>query len=187
MRDALSLDRQLQVRQRGKTAFRVAMMAWSTGSARSYPDSKRAVFAGMHDASALVAGATLAAARKVWAGEACHGASIAGGNACCLRALCAVVPPLLRAFRPDIVVSQHGCDTHRARADGRALARFRAGPVLVRAGIGRVSGGPPSRIRTCAHGSGDGRPPIRPAALITSRSDGGSEGTSLFVPGQRAM
>jgi acetoin utilization protein AcuC len=23
------------------------------------------------------------------------------------------VPPLLRAFRPDIVVSQHGCDTHR--------------------------------------------------------------------------
>ena len=24
-----------------------------------------------------------------------------------------MVPPLLRAFRPDIVVSQHGCDTHR--------------------------------------------------------------------------
>ncbi len=22
-------------------------------------------------------------------------------------------PPLLRAFRPDIVVSQHACDTHR--------------------------------------------------------------------------
>ena len=37
------------------------------------------VFAGMHDASALVAGATLAAARAVWTGTARHGASIAGG------------------------------------------------------------------------------------------------------------
>jgi hypothetical protein len=30
-----------------------------------------------------------------------------------LRAFHAVVPPLLRAFRPQILVSQHGCDTHR--------------------------------------------------------------------------
>ena len=37
------------------------------------------MFAGMHDASALVAGATLAAARAVWTGGAEHGASIAGG------------------------------------------------------------------------------------------------------------
>jgi len=37
------------------------------------------VFAGMHDASALIVGATLAAARAVWAGTAQHGASIAGG------------------------------------------------------------------------------------------------------------
>ena len=37
------------------------------------------VFAGMHQASALVAGATLAAARAVWSGPAGHGASIAGG------------------------------------------------------------------------------------------------------------
>ena len=37
------------------------------------------VFAGMHDASALVAGATLAAARAVWTGGAQHGVSIAGG------------------------------------------------------------------------------------------------------------
>jgi acetoin utilization protein AcuC len=29
-----------------------------------------------------------------------------------LRALHAVVPPLLSAFRPQILVSQHGCDTH---------------------------------------------------------------------------
>ena len=44
------------------------------------------VFAGMHDASALVAGATLAAAREVWAGEACHGAGIAGGLHHAMRA-----------------------------------------------------------------------------------------------------
>src|SRR5487761_727042 len=29
-----------------------------------------------------------------------------------LRAFHAVVPPLLRAFKPQILVSQHGCDTH---------------------------------------------------------------------------
>jgi acetoin utilization protein AcuC len=37
------------------------------------------VFAGMHEASALVAGATLAAARAVWRGETGHGVNIAGG------------------------------------------------------------------------------------------------------------
>ena len=167
------------------------------------------VFAGMHEASALVAGATLAAARAVWSGSAAHGANIAGGlhhamrssasgfciyndpaiaiawllaqgaeriayvdidvhhgdgvqaafwneprvltislhespatlfpgtgrptetggpaaegsavnvalpagtkDAGWLRALHAVVPPLLSAFRPQVLVSQHGCDTH---------------------------------------------------------------------------
>ena len=29
-----------------------------------------------------------------------------------LRAISSVVDPLVRAFRPDVVVSQHGCDTH---------------------------------------------------------------------------
>lgn len=29
-----------------------------------------------------------------------------------LRAIGAVVPPLVRAFRPDVLVTQHGCDTH---------------------------------------------------------------------------
>jgi acetoin utilization protein AcuC len=167
------------------------------------------VFAGMHDASAMVAGATLAAARAMWTGAEQHGASIAGGlhhamrdqasgfcvyndlaiainwllqagarriayvdmdvhhgdgvqaafydnpnvltislhehpatlwpgtgwpsetgapgavgsavnvalpagtgDAGWLRAFDAVVPPLLREFRPDVLVSQHGCDTH---------------------------------------------------------------------------
>ena len=168
------------------------------------------VFAGMHEASALVAGATLAAARAIWRGEAGHAANIAGGlhhamrrsasgfcvyndpaiairwmlaqgaeriayvdldvhhgdgvqaafyddprvltislhehpatlfpgtglaseigsgdgrghavnvalpagtgDAGWLRALDAVVPPLLRAFAPEVLVSQHGCDSHR--------------------------------------------------------------------------
>ena len=168
------------------------------------------VFSGMHEASALVAGATLAAARAIWRGEAGHAANIAGGlhhamrrsasgfcvyndpaiairwmlaqgaeriayvdldvhhgdgvqaafyddprvltislhehpatlfpgtglaseigsgdgrgyavnvalpagtgDAGWLRALDAVVPPLLRAFAPEVLVSQHGCDSHR--------------------------------------------------------------------------
>jgi len=37
------------------------------------------VFPGMHEASALVTGATLAAARAAWSGPDWHGASIAGG------------------------------------------------------------------------------------------------------------
>jgi acetoin utilization protein AcuC len=168
------------------------------------------VFADMHDASALVAGATLAAARAVWEGRAEHGCNIAGGlhhamrasasgfcvyndpaiaiawllqqgaskiayvdidvhhgdgvqaafyddprvltislhehpavlfpgtgrasesggpsapgssvnvalpagtaDAGWLRAFHAVVPALVRSFEPEILVSQHGCDTHR--------------------------------------------------------------------------
>ncbi len=34
------------------------------------------------------------------------------GDAEWLRAIHAVVPPLVRAFGPDILVTQHGCDTH---------------------------------------------------------------------------
>jgi acetoin utilization protein AcuC len=168
------------------------------------------VFPGMHEAAAMVTGATLAAARAVWTSAARHGASIAGGlhhamarnasgfcvyndpaiaiawllghgaeriayvdvdahhgdgverafwddprvltiglhehpdtlfpgtgrpgdvggphaegsavnvalpaftrDAGWLRAFHAVVPPLLREFRPQILVSQHGCDSHR--------------------------------------------------------------------------
>jgi acetoin utilization protein AcuC len=166
-------------------------------------------FAGMHEASALVAGATLAAARAVWTGRAEHAVSVAGGlhhampdaasgfcvyndpalaiawlleagagrvayvdvdvhhgdgvertfwddprvltvslhesgrylfpgtgspqdcggtgaeggavnvalppgtsDAGWLRAFHAVVPPLLAEFRPDVLVTQHGCDSH---------------------------------------------------------------------------
>ena len=34
------------------------------------------------------------------------------GDAGWLRALHSVVPPLVRAFEPDVLVTQHGCDTH---------------------------------------------------------------------------
>lgn len=34
------------------------------------------------------------------------------GDAGWLRAFDAVVPPLVRAFRPQVLVTQHGCDTH---------------------------------------------------------------------------
>jgi acetoin utilization protein AcuC len=167
------------------------------------------IFPAMHEASALVAGATLAAAGAAWSGTADHGVNIAGGlhhamrdhasgfcvyndpaiaitwllgqgaerigyvdidvhhgdgvqaafyndsrvltislhehprtlfpgtgrpsetggpdaegfavnvalpagtrDAGWLRAFHAVVPPLLRTFKPQILVSQHGCDTH---------------------------------------------------------------------------
>jgi len=166
-------------------------------------------FAGMHEASAHIVGATVEAARLVWAGDVLHGVSISGGlhhaladsaSGFCiyndpavaiaslldrgatkvayvdidvhhgdgvqaafyddprvltislhetpstlfpgtgdasesggpgaegssvnvalppgtadggwLRAFHAVVPPLLRAFEPDVLVSQHGCDSH---------------------------------------------------------------------------
>jgi acetoin utilization protein AcuC len=168
-------------------------------------------FAGMHEASAHIAGASVEAARMVWEGETLHAANVAGGlhhampdqasgfcvyndpalaiqwllDAGCpkvayldldvhhgdgvqeifyddprvltislhetprtlfpyvsgfptetggddaqgsavnvalpggtrdpewLRAFHAVVPPLLNAFVPDVIVSQHGCDSHR--------------------------------------------------------------------------
>jgi acetoin utilization protein AcuC len=166
-------------------------------------------FAGMHEASALIAGASIEAARRVWTGESLRAANIAGGlhhampglasgfciyndvalairwlldhgaervayvdvdvhhgdgvqaifydeprvltvsmhegpqtlfpgtgyptetggpgaegtsvnvalppgtsDAGWLRAFHAVVPPVVRAFRPDVLVTQHGCDSH---------------------------------------------------------------------------
>jgi acetoin utilization protein AcuC len=47
--------------------------------ARGIGTSDTPAFAGMHEAAALVAGATLAAARAVWTGAAEHGVNVAGG------------------------------------------------------------------------------------------------------------
>jgi acetoin utilization protein AcuC len=44
------------------------------------------VFEGMHEAAALVAGATLAAARSVWSGATVHAVSVAGGHHHAMRA-----------------------------------------------------------------------------------------------------
>lgn len=46
---------------------------------RGLGTSDNPAFAGMHEAAALVAGATVAAARAVWTGEAEHAVSVAGG------------------------------------------------------------------------------------------------------------
>ena len=46
---------------------------------RGLGTSDNPAFAGMHEAAALVAGATVAAARVVWRGEAEHAVSVAGG------------------------------------------------------------------------------------------------------------
>ena len=186
----------------------VRVGAADAGYGLGTPDNP--VFPGMHDASALVAGATTAAAEAVWTGRAQHAVSVAGGlhhamralasgfcvyndpaiaiawllgqgaeriayvdvdvhhgdgvqaaffrdprvltisihehpmtlfpgtglpsdtggpgaegsavnvalpagtgDAGWLRAFDAVVPPLLRSFRPQVLVSQHGCDSHR--------------------------------------------------------------------------
>ena len=44
------------------------------------------VFEGMHEAAALVVGATTAAARSVWSGDAAHAVSVAGGHHHAMRA-----------------------------------------------------------------------------------------------------
>jgi acetoin utilization protein AcuC len=204
--DASEAELELVHDPRYITAVRtgVADLAFGLGT----PDNP--VFPGMHEASALVAGATLAAAAAVWESRAQHGVSVAGGlhhamrgmasgfcvyndpaiairwllgqgaeriayvdvdvhhgdgvqaafwddprvltislhehpmtlfpgtgvpgdiggpgaegmavnvalpagtgDAGWLRAFDAVVPPLLRAFRPQVLVTQHGCDSHR--------------------------------------------------------------------------
>ncbi|MBB5625522.1 acetoin utilization protein AcuC [Sphaerisporangium krabiense] len=230
-------------------------------------------FAGVHEASALVAGATLAAARAVWTGEAEHALNVAGGlhhampglasgfcvyndpavgiawmleqgarrvayvdvdvhhgdgvqamfyddprvltislhesprtlfpgtgfpsetgaegtavnvalpagcgDAGWLRAFHAVVPPLLREFAPEVLVTQHGCDSHaldplahlmlsldgqrRAYAELHALAHETAGGRWLATGGGGyelVQVVPRAWTHLIAEAAGD---PIEPA------------------------
>jgi len=60
-------------------AYIDAVRAERPDPARGLGLADNPVFSGMHDASALVAGATVAAARAVWTGTATHAANIAGG------------------------------------------------------------------------------------------------------------
>ncbi len=192
------------------TAVRAASVPGGRGSARhGLGTADNPVFAGMHDVSALVVGASVMAAAAVWAGEVAHAVNLAGGlhhampgyasgfcvyndptvaiawlleqgvervayvdidvhhgdgvqaafyddprvltislhesghylfpgsgfpdevgagpgvgfsvnvalppgtgDAGWLRAFHAVVPPLLEVFAPQVLVSQHGCDSH---------------------------------------------------------------------------
>ncbi len=56
------------------------------------------------------------------------------GDAGWLRAFHAIVPPLLREFRPQVLVSQHGCDGHRLDP----LAHFRLSIDALRAAAAAV-------------------------------------------------
>ena len=83
------------------------------------------------------------------------------GDAGWLRAFDAVVPPVLRAFAPQVLVTQLGCDTHAARPAGppdderRRAARGVRRPARARArGLRRPVGGrsaaaATSRCRWC--------------------------------------
>ncbi len=61
------------------------------------------------------------------------------GDAQWLRAFHAVVPGLVRAFRPDVLVTQHGADSHAddPLADLEPLGRRPAGVLPGAAGVGR--------------------------------------------------
>ena len=222
------------------------------------------VFPGMHDASALVAGATLAAAAAVHQGQAGHGVNVAGGlhhamhrmaSGFCvyndpaiairwlldagvprigyvdidvhhgdgveaafyddprvltislhehpmtlfpgtglpsdtggphadglavnvalpagtgdtgwLRAFDAVVPPLLRQFSPDILVSQHGCDTHRLdplahlelTIDAQRIAHQRLHQLAHETAGGSLAAHRGRRVRAGPGGAADLDPP----------------------------
>src|SRR5258708_31492011 len=60
-------------------AVRQAGDSGLTDMAHGLGSDDNPVFLGMHEASALVAGASVAAARAVWTGAAEHAANIAGG------------------------------------------------------------------------------------------------------------
>ena len=85
------------------------------------------------------------------------------GDAGWLRAFDAVVPPLLRAFGPEVLVSQHGCDSHRLdplanlelSVDGAAACPADAARPGARGGRRQVAAHRGRRIR-----AGAGRAPV---------------------------
>ena len=104
------------------------------------------------------------------------------GDAGWLRAFDAVVPPLLRAFGPEVLVSQHGCDSHRLdplanlelSVDGQRRAQLMVHDLAheVAGGKWLLTGGggyqlvqvvPRSWTHLLAAACGD---PVEPAALI---------------------
>src|SRR5215475_11280342 len=87
------------------------------GVQAAFYDDPRVLTISLHEHPAtLFPGTGLPGETGVGAGEgyAVNVALPAGtADAGWLRAFDAVVPPLLRAFKPEILVTQHGCDSHR--------------------------------------------------------------------------
>jgi acetoin utilization protein AcuC len=87
------------------------------GVQAAFYDDPRVLTISLHEHPAtLFPGTGLASetGRGEGSGYAVNVALPAGtGDAGWLRAFDAVVPPLLAAFRPEVLVSQHGCDSHR--------------------------------------------------------------------------
>lgn len=87
------------------------------GVQAAFYDDPRVLTISLHEHPAtLFPGTGLPGETGVGAGEgyAVNVALPAGtADAGWLRAFDAVVPPLLRAFKPTVLVSQHGCDSHR--------------------------------------------------------------------------
>jgi acetoin utilization protein AcuC len=87
------------------------------GVQAAFYDDPRVLTISLHeDPATLFPGTGRPAETGAGAGEgyAVNVALPAGtGDAQWLRAFDAVVPPLLRSFQPQLLVSQHGCDTHR--------------------------------------------------------------------------
>src|SRR5437868_2981800 len=107
----------------------------------------------LHEGTALVAGASLVAAESIESGAALHAFSPSGGlhhahrdraSGFCtyndaaiacqwLMAFDRVVPPLLRRFKPTVLVTQDGCDTHHLDPLAHLAATTRIWPRIGKA------------------------------------------------------
>jgi len=90
------------------------------------------VFPGMHEASALVAGATLAAAAAMWTGQAAHGANVAGGLHHAMRRLRQWLLRLQRPGHRDPLAAGARRPAHRVCGYRRASRGRCPGRVLQR-------------------------------------------------------
>ena len=94
--------------------------------------SDNPVFIGMHDASALVAGATVAAAEAVWTGRSEHALNISGGLHHAMAGCRQRVLRLQRPCRRDRVAAGERRRARRLRRHRRPPRRRRPGRLLRR-------------------------------------------------------
>ena len=153
---------------------------------RSFYDDPRVLTISLHEHPAtLFPGTGLASEIGSGEGEG-YAVNVAlpafTGDAGWLRAFEAVVPPLVRAFGPEVLVSQHGCDSHRLdplanlqlSVDGQRRAQLMLHDLAHEAAGGRwlLTGGggyelvqvvPRSWTHLLAVASGD---PVEPASPV---------------------